>query len=194
MPAIFDHHLDDMTAAVLAALKTQSNAPLGERIRGALASCWVDTAAITWTASDIRGEYPALSQDEARDVLVAICDHNDASVGVCWDNLGPFVRRAVPDYDIEREDDEDASGLTDADRQAAYAATGYGPDVLSDDQIVAHLDVHVGVAVAALEVALRDAEAAFARRGGRGVLLADKIDGLRIALAVARARGNPGQE
>jgi hypothetical protein len=106
MPAIFDHHIDDMLTAGMRAIGKEDlkEEATGRAVREALESCWVDTGAITWTIYDILGEYPALTRAQARDVLSEMVHEHDASVGISWDNMGPYVRRVVPDYDGEAED------------------------------------------------------------------------------------------
>lgn len=108
MPAIFDHHLDDMTNAVMAAIanNTSSDPIHPDVVKAALASCWEDTAAITWTVDDVRSEHLGLSKDQARDVLVAMVHNHDASRGISWENMGSYVERVVPDYDEAYEREE----------------------------------------------------------------------------------------
>jgi hypothetical protein len=103
MPAIFNHHIEEMAAVVLDALETQSNAPLRERIEASLASYWTDLGAITWSVNDVMGEYPALSLDQARVVLADVVHGHDASLGFCWDDMGEYVHQVVPDYSAATE-------------------------------------------------------------------------------------------
>jgi hypothetical protein len=113
MPAIFDHHIDDMLTAVMKALGKEDlkDEATGKAVREALESCWMDTGAITWTVNDIRGEYPSLTREQARDVLAEMTHGHDASIGICWDNIESYVYRAVPDYDPFGEDEYIASAV-----------------------------------------------------------------------------------
>lgn len=103
MPAIHDHHIDEMTRAIAAAVEARGDRPVLGVVREALEAYWTDVGADTWTTNDVLQECPALTKDQARTVLAEACTDVDATVGVSWETISGRAYRLFPDYTPEKE-------------------------------------------------------------------------------------------
>ena len=62
--------------------------------------------AIIWDIDDVQSIRPDLDDDEAMQVLSAVDNKHDATIGVNWDVLEFWADELYPQEDEEEEDDE----------------------------------------------------------------------------------------
>ncbi len=99
MPAIHDYRITDMTLAVAKALNIPDQSPALGLIREALESCWIDTAAICWSADAVKAVCPALPDDQVRHVLSALKDVHDPALGITEDTIAGLIDGLPLDYE-----------------------------------------------------------------------------------------------
>jgi len=91
---MYNFHLTEMVdglvdAAVVAEDQRSS-------AREALAAYWADKCALTWTASDVKGQAESmeveLDEEQVKQVLFLILDRHSAEHGVGWDTIADHIR------------------------------------------------------------------------------------------------------
>ena len=88
---MYDHHIQDMSLAVIKALAAQGIPAPAEPIINALRDYWADYAVHVWSMDDIfdqslRIGWPMCLAD-AHEILCDIEDHIDCECGITWDVL-----------------------------------------------------------------------------------------------------------
>jgi hypothetical protein len=101
---MYDHHINEMADAV--ALRLGLDAAGREAVRGAIAGCWWDKIALTWTIDDVRDCKKGIPDDDAMAALAAVLHRHDASLGVTWDTIAMACGGEYPSFDDEDNEEE----------------------------------------------------------------------------------------
>lgn len=97
-----EHHITDMANRVAEAFGLDQAGR--DKAREAIAACWEDKIALTWTIEDVRDCKKGITDEEAKDALAEVLHGHDASVGVTWDTLVAACGGSYPSGDDDEDD------------------------------------------------------------------------------------------
>lgn len=88
---MYSHHIEEMAVKVARAIGTLE-AKEFEKIKNAIASCWIDKIAVTWSVEDVKTiAGRKMSKGEAMEVLQDALHDFDAEIGMNWDVLREHI-------------------------------------------------------------------------------------------------------
>jgi hypothetical protein len=102
---MYAHTLKEMAAALVAAKVIPEEKK--KAAQDVLVGYWADKIALVWSADDVSGEYPKLSEDQCIEVLQKVLDDHDCTVGVTWETIHTVARGMFTREELANDDDED---------------------------------------------------------------------------------------
>lgn len=76
-----------------------------------------DHIAVFWSLEDVKDVASHLDENQAREVLHAVLQHHDATIGINWEVLETVAEDLFPLPDEEDEDEDDDRGGDYSDEQ-----------------------------------------------------------------------------